>query len=55
MKDELDEFDSLVERAFNTTDFQTAFRGSVELALSTGVDEDKILKSIEEVNDYFMA
>ena len=55
LKDELDEFDSLVERAFNTTDFQTAFRGSVELALSTGVDEDKILKSIEEVNDYFMS
>lgn len=53
MKDELDEFDALVEKAFNTSDFQAAFRGSVELAGS--LDAAGILQTQADVDDYFMS
>lgn len=53
LRDELDMFDALVEKAFNTTDFQAAFRGSIDLAKSLGADG--ILQTQQEVDDYFMA
>ena len=53
LKDELDEFDNLVEKAFNTTDFQTAFRGSVQLAKTLGAED--ILNTQQDIDDYFMS
>lgn len=53
LNDELDAFDETVERAFNTTDFQTAFRGSIELAQLMGSDE--ALQNQQDIDDYFMS
>ena len=53
LRDELDEFDALVERAFNTNDFREAFRGSVDLAKNLGTEE--ILQTKQDVDDYFMS
>lgn len=53
LNDELDTFDEIVERAFNTTDFQMAFRGSVELAQLMGSDE--ALQTQQDVDDYFLS
>ena len=52
LRDELDEFDELVEKAFHTTDFQAAFRGSIGLAESVGAKE--ILMTKEDIDSYFM-
>lgn len=53
LRDELDTFDALVEKAFSTTDFQEAFRGSIDLAKNLGAAE--ILKTKQDVDDYFMS
>lgn len=53
LNDELDEFDAMVEKAFDASDFQTAFRGSIALANSLGADE--ILRSQKDVDDYFLS
>jgi len=53
LKEELDVFDALVERAFSSTDFQTAFRGSINLAESLGAEG--ILLTESDVDDYFMS
>lgn len=52
LKDELDEFDELVENAFNSSDFQASFRGSISLAKSVGAKG--ILQSKQDIDDYFM-
>lgn len=52
LNDELDEFDMLVEKAFNTSDFQMAFRGSINLAKSLGADE--LLQTEQDIDDYFI-
>ena len=51
LREELDEFDALVEIAFNTSDFQTAFRGSADLAEFLGVEE--VLRTQQDIDDYF--
>lgn len=53
LNNELDEFDALVERAFDTTDFQEAFRGSKDLAKLLGAKDT--LNSQKEIDDYFMS
>lgn len=53
MKDELDEFDALAEKAFNTSDYRAAFRGSIELAESLGAKD--ILQVQADVDDYFIS
>lgn len=53
LNEELDEFDALVEVAFNTTDFQAAFRGSADLAKKLGAEE--ILRTRKDVDEYFLA
>ncbi len=53
LKDELDDFDALVEKAFSITDFQTAFRGSIDLAESFGAQG--ILHTQQDVDDFFMS
>ena len=53
LKNELDEFDALVEKAFNSTDFQIAFKGSADLAQLLGAEE--ILQTQQEIDDYFMS
>ena len=52
LNDELDEFDELVEKAFNSSNFQVAFRGSIGLAESVGVKG--VLLTKEDIDDYFM-
>ena len=52
LNNELDEFDLLVEKAFDTSDYQAAFLGSVELARILRAEE--ILKTQQEIDDYFM-
>ncbi len=53
LRDELDEFDTLVEKAFSTTDFQTAFRGSIDLAESLGAEN--IILTQKDVDDFFLS
>lgn len=43
----------LIKKAFSD-DPNEAFEGSVELARQSGVPEDKILKSKEEVDKFFL-
>lgn len=52
LNDELDEFDGLVEKAFNSSNIQVAFRGSIDLAESVGAKG--ILLTKEDIDDYFM-
>lgn len=52
LNDELDEFDELVEKAFDTSNFQAALRGSIGLAESVGAKG--ILLTKEDIDDYFM-
>ena len=44
---------SILERAFSPN-YEEALCGSVELALSLGVPSEELLKSIPEVDDYFL-
>lgn len=53
LRDELDEFDALIEKAFDKADFQAAFRGSAQLAAKTGADG--ILQTKQDIDDYFMS
>lgn len=46
-------FNNLVDRAFDP-DFREALMGSVELARAAGVEEDEILSSVEEIDEFFM-
>jgi len=50
---ELDEFDILVEKAFDITDFQAAFRGSINLAKT--MEAEEILQTQQDIDDYFMS
>ena len=53
LAEEADIFNSLVNRAFDP-DFKEALMGSVELARAAGVEEDEILSSVEEIDDFFL-
>ena len=53
LNNELDEFDAMVERAFDATDFQAAFRGSKDLAKALGAKD--ILKNQKDIDNYFMS
>ena len=46
-------FNELVEDAFST-DCRTKLRKSAELARAAGVEESEILKTKEEIDDFFM-
>ena len=52
LKEKTQQFDKLLENAFDP-DFRTMLRSSVELAREAGVEEDKILDSVEKIDDYF--
>ena len=51
LRDELDEFDRLVDAAFSS-DFRTAFAGSASLAES--LDAVDILRSTQDIDDFFL-
>ena len=53
LRDELDEFDALVEKAFDTADFQAAFQGTIDLAKMIGTEE--ILQTQQDIDDYFLS
>ncbi|MBR3201615.1 MAG: hypothetical protein IKG17_09825 [Mogibacterium sp.] len=50
---ELDAFDILAEKAFDITDFQAAFRGSIILAKTFEAEE--ILETQHDIDNYFMS
>jgi len=53
LAEEADMFNNLVDMAFDP-DFRAALMGSVELARVAGVDEDEILNSVEEIDEFFI-
>ena len=53
LQEESDRFIVLVENAFDT-DIRDALSGSVELARTTGVKEEEILKSVDDIDDFFL-
>ena len=50
----LQKFKDLEDLAFNEN-VNIAFSGSVDLALEAGVDKNRILRTEEQINDYFLA
>ena len=46
------QFVELMELAF-VPDYNQAFQGSVQLATAVGVDDDQILKTVEDIDNYF--
>ena len=53
LRAELDEFDVLMGKAFDTTDFQAAFRESADLARTLGAED--ILQTQQDVDDFFLS
>lgn len=53
LREELDEFDVLVEKAFSTSDFRAAFHGSRDLAELLRAED--ILQSQADIDDYFIS
>ena len=49
----MDQFDGFVKNAFSS-DIRTSLQGSIALARAAGVDETDILKTVEDVDDFFM-
>lgn len=43
----------LLERAF-APDIEVAFQSAIELAQSVGVEEEKILKNMDDIDRYFL-
>lgn len=43
----------LLERAFDP-DIEVAFQSAIELAQSVGVEEEKILKNMDDIDRYFL-
>lgn len=53
LNNELDEFDILVEKAFDTSDYQVAFQGSIDLSKLLKAEE--FLQTQHDIDDYFMS
>ena len=54
LQKETDRFNTVIANAFDT-DIRSAFEGSVQLAREAGVKEEEILKSVSDVDDFFLA
>lgn len=50
---EMDQFNGFVENAFSS-DIRSAMQGSIVLARAAGVKEEEILKTVADVDDFFM-
>ena len=50
---EMDEFNGFVENAFSS-DIRASMQGSIALARTTGVAEEEILKTVDDIDDFFM-
>ena len=53
LQEETDRFNTVIANAFDT-DIRSAFEGSVQLAREAGVKEEEILKSVSDVDDFFL-
>ena len=53
LQEKTDRFNTVINNAFDI-DIRSAFEGSVELARETGVNEEEILKNVDDVDDYFL-
>lgn len=54
LKEESDRFSALVANAFDPN-FRNSLMGSVELVRTTGVREDEILKSVDDIDNFFLS
>lgn len=54
LQEESERFNALVNHAFDP-DFRSSLMGSVELARAAGVDEEEILKTVDEIDDFFLS
>ena len=54
LEEEAARFKDLLGDAFDP-DFRKALSGSAELARNVGVEEKEILKSLDEVDDFFLS
>ena len=54
LREEAARFNNTINNAFNT-DVRAALSGSVELARATGVKENEILKTINDVDEFFLS
>ena len=52
LKQDLSQYFTLLDRAF-AEDYSVALDGSVQLALSIGINKDNLLKNIDEIDSYF--
>ena len=52
LKLDLSQYFTLLDRAF-AEDYSVALDGSVQLALSIGINKDDLLKNIDEIDSYF--
>ena len=53
LQEESERFAALVDNAF-APDFKSSLIGSVELARASGVKEEDILKTVDEIDDFFL-
>ncbi len=53
LEKETAKFDSLIENAFSS-EFESMFAGSIELARTTGIKESEIIKTAEDVDGFFL-
>lgn len=53
LNNELDEFDALIEKAFDAGDFQSAFRGSMDLA--DMLEAEGVLRTKQDIDDFFIS
>jgi hypothetical protein len=51
---ELNNYLNMLMKAFNPN-YELALEGSVELAIASGIKEEKILKNVDDINRYFMS
>jgi len=52
LEQEANVFNECIETAF-TSDIRSALKNSAQLALAAGVDESEVLKTVQDVDDYF--
>ena len=53
LQEESERFNELVNNAFDS-DFRDALMGSVELARTAGVKEEEILKTVDDIDEFFL-
>ena len=53
LQKQMDQFSICIENAF-VENFRECYMNSIQLALSVGVNENEILKTTEDIDDFFL-